>query len=297
MIIASKIKKIIVNPSIALSHATQKIKNIVTPREYVAASINRSDSEDGLYLKSVSNAVERYKFFKNFKRDLNYTEILEHVTKEHGQAYLNIIKENSPDLLEAISSFKDNDIIGNPKIFDYSGIGKISPTTLRYIKVSSDLRQLFGIHFGDSIIEIGGGYGGQALILDKIFKIKLYELLDLPPVLKLISKYLESHILNCAYKVSTLNQKTGEDAYDLVISNYAFSELPKHLQQKYIEKVLCKCKRGYLTMNSGRTVSSSEGKLRLDELKELLPPFDVLEETPLTSKDNYIVVWGHQKLS
>lgn len=293
----SKIKKTINNPLIVSYQACQKIKNIATKKEYVSVLNNRSDSDDGLYLKSVINATKSYEFFKNFKRDLNYTEILEHVSKQHGQAYLDIIQKNSPELLEYISSFKENDIIGNPKVFDYPGIGKISPTTLRYIKVSSDLRHLFGDHLGDSIIEIGGGYGGQALILDKCFKIKLYELLDLPPVLKLISKYLECHILNCAYRVSTLNQKTCENVYDLVISNYAFSELPKHLQLKYIEKVLCRCKRGYLTMNSGRTASSSDGKMTLDQLKELLPAFEILEETPLTNEANYIIVWGHQKLT
>ena len=38
---------------------------------------------------------------------------------------------------------------------------------------------------------------------------------------------------------------------DLLINNYAFSELPKNLQIKYLEEVISKSTHGYMTMNSG----------------------------------------------
>jgi hypothetical protein len=72
-----------------------------------------------------------------------------------------------------------------------------------------------------------------------------------------------------------------------VISNYAFSELPSHLQRTYIKKVLSNSKRGYLTMNSGRGSSRDEGKLSIDELRELLPSFEIHEEKPQTASNNY----------
>ena len=59
------------------------------------------------------------------------------------------------------------------------------------------------------------------------------KLFDLPKVNKLIERYLNSHLLKGSYKTTTLNQEISEK-YDLVISNYAFSELPKSLQIKYI---------------------------------------------------------------
>ncbi len=84
--------------------------------------------------------------------------------------------------------------------------------------------------------------------------------------------------------------------YDLVISNYAFSELPEPVERTYIDKVLSRSKRGYLTMNSGLSdhAGRESEKLTLDELKNLLPPFEIFEEKPY-AKHNYIIVWGHQE--
>ena len=82
------------------------------------------------------------------------------------------------------------------------------------------------------------------------------------------------------------------------MSNYAFSELPAELQKIYIEKVVSKSKRGYLIMNSGLYNYSgrSDGKLHLAELRTLLPEFEILEEIPNTGPDNYVIVWGHNRV-
>jgi hypothetical protein len=91
----------------------------------------------------------------------------------------------------------------------------------------------------------------------------------------------------------TLNQSLGKETYDLVISNYAFSELPSQVQRKYIQKVLASAKRGYLTMNSGTSKAAfQDNKLSLTELRALLPDFETLPEEPLTHPGNYIIVWG-----
>ena len=131
------------------------------------------------------------------------------------------------------------------------------------------------------------------LVLDRTIQMKRYDLFDLQPVLRLTEKYLEHHILNASYKTTTLNQNMGDVEYDLIISNYAYSELPKDLQKKYIEKVLSKAKRGYLTMNSGLPNSCFHNKLSLEELTNLLPKFETLQEHPNTFPNNYIIVWGH----
>jgi hypothetical protein len=82
------------------------------------------------------------------------------------------------------------------------------------------------------------------------------------------------------------------------MSNYAFSELPSDLQKIYIEKVLGKSERGYLIMNSGMTNHSgrSDGKLTLEELRKFLPEFQIFEEIPNTGPDNYVIVWGHNRV-
>ena len=98
-------------------------------------------------------------------------------------------------------------------------------------------------------------------------------------------------LLRGSYQTTFINKEVPSN-YDLVISNYAFSELPKDLQTVYIDKVLKKSKRGYLTMNSGWGGHFSDGKLSAIELLNQLPNIKFLEEYPLTYKYNYIVVWG-----
>ena len=294
----SKFAKAVQNPTLVLNHLKRMVLSTTISREYVGEASNRSDSEDGVYVSAIQEILRSYKSFSSFKRNPHYQAVLEHATREHGEQYLEIIKRDTPGLLQKIELFKANDAVGSPITFDYPGVGKIGPTTLRYIKVASDLSVLFGPDIGQRIVEIGVGYGGQALINDRAFKIKRYELLDLPPVLNLVSRYLESHILDFAYETTTLNQKSGDDSYDLVISNYAFSELPAHLQLKYIEKIISKCKKGYMTMNSGLgKTSRSSNKLTIDQLRQNLPLFEILPEEPSSGPENYIIVWGRSSMT
>lgn len=271
------------------------IKRLLAPKIFIGSELNRSESDNGTYIYFVQSAVQNYKIFTKFKRHPSYQEILEHASEEDGLGCLDAIKNKSPSFIGMIEKFKENDIIGSPITYDYPGVGSVSPTTLRYVKVASDLRILFGDNIGQQIVEIGVGYGGQLLVNDRIFNIKQYDLFDLPPVLSLVSKYLECHVLNGSYNALTLNQCPGDKEYDLVISNYAFSELPPQLQLQYISKIMSKAKRGYLTMNSGLKNSIlNVNHLSIEELKKYLPEFEMFPELPLTAPNNYILVWGHK---
>jgi hypothetical protein len=253
----------------------------------------RSLSDNGSYTDACEEAVNNQLSFEKFKRDPRYTRILEHVSKDLGSQYLDVIKKQTPEFFNKFELFKKNDILGLPITVNYPSVGLISPSTLRYIKIASDIFTIFGDIKYDKICEIGAGYGGQMLINDQIINYSEYHLFDLPPVLELISKYLECHILNGSYKTYTLNRHNGEQEYDLVISNYAFSELPLELQKKYIFKILKNSKRGYLTMNSGLNSSVFKGNfLSVDQLKEFLPEIEVFKEEPETAKGNYVIVWN-----
>lgn len=268
------------------------------PRVYVTDKPNRSWSDNGLYTQAVARAYSDDAVFAGFKRDPHYCEILEHVTPEQGAIYLEIVEKESPDLLSLIERFKINDRIGNPVLCDFGKIGMISPSTLRYVKVLSDLRNFFGDLSAARIAEIGVGYGGQVLVIDQLWKTKSYTMFDLDPVLKLVTRYLESHILQTAYCPTTYNRFEPGQEFDLVISNFAFSELPRHLQMGYVEKVLKKSKRGYLTMNSGVGDHTDNGRfLSSAELAQMLPGVEIYPEVS-NGKDwasNYILVWGVKK--
>ena len=111
---------------------------------------------------------------------------------------------------------------------------------------------------------------------------------------QLISRYLESFVLRGSYELRTLNQSSREDC-DLVISNYAFSELPIHIQETYIDKVIGRTKKGYLTMNSGRDhAKRNDSRMSMDAILKCVPNAVVYDERPTTRHTNYIIVWGNQ---
>ena len=288
------------------SHLFRKIYKIFNKNEYGDLA-NQSESDNGEYISFVKKALKNDYYFNNFKRNPIYQFHLEHVTYKQGLEYLDIIITKNLNILNKIDKFIINDKTGNPINFYYKDLNKkISPTTLRYIKVASDLEYYFGNKF-DNIVEIGCGYGGQYLVLDQIFKIQnYYSMFDLDDVNSLIKKNLEQ--FNTLSKYDLFNNVKKIDKIDLLISNYAFSELPKKLQIKYLEDVVSKSTHGYMTMNSGLDSNSDfnnflskknniifhndfENHLHYSDIKKYIPNCRVVEEKPLTGNKNYIIIW------
>lgn len=175
---------------------------------YVGAVDNRSISDDGLYA-AFCDTASHSDAFRMFKRHPHYVSNLEHITKEKGTEYLEAFEAMARGLLAQIDTFKVNDMVGCPIVHEYPGLGRISPTTLRYMKVVANLQRYFGAHAIRGIAEIGVGYGGQLLVTNRVMTFDKWYLFHLPSVLKLASRYLESHILNKAYCVHPLNQVDG----------------------------------------------------------------------------------------
>jgi putative sugar O-methyltransferase len=254
---------------------------------------NLSDSEkNGYYTAEIRKILLSQRKFQNFKRNRIYNIILEHVSKEQGTKYLEVLRHRNDEILsDSLNSFLSLDHIGNPRKYNYEE-GLISPTSLRYVKVASDLRRLFGPNL-ESVAEIGCGYGGQTLASMMLNQYVNFTLFDLNDVNKLISRYLNNFILDGSFKTTTLNEFDANKNFDLVISNYAFSELPQQLQKKYIEKVLLKSKMGYLTMNTGYYEEDFGNKISLQEFKKYIPDIEIYAEEPKTGPNNYIIVWGN----
>lgn len=240
--------------------------------------------------------------FNSFKRNKIYNGILEHVSPEIGAQYIAEIERHQIiDLIRDRDKLTVNDIYGSPSVVNYPNIGSFSPSTLRYTKVTSDIIRLF---FGDmakanagdgcSIVEIGIGYGGQCLLLSNFIKIHTYTLLDVTPALALAKRYLENFALPFKVEYRTLNEIDRVDN-DICISNYAFSELNRHLQDMYINKVIRHSPMGYMTYN---TVSDAGfATYTAAEFCDTLPyKSHIIDETPLTHKDNVIVYWNRDKL-
>jgi len=260
-------------------------------RQYIKSIPQRIDtsiSDNQAYPQICLDASNDYRLFNTFRRNPIYNTILEHMSRSHGKECLDLISKDQ-DILEALDTFKANDEYGNPIMYEYSGAGMISPSTLRYIKVLADLKKHFRTLDNFSICEIGIGYGGQCRIINAYYKPSLYCLVDLRQVLTLASRFLDKYTIPAVLNYTTMNE-LGRHNYDLVLSNYAFTELPRSIQEVYLEKVLLRSKRGYITYNAITPVEFNS--YTRNELLEILPDPRVYEEEPLTDPNNCIIAWG-----
>ena len=83
------------------------------------------------------------------------------------------------------------------------------------------------------------------------------------------------------------------DSYDFCLSNYAFSEIDKDLQQKYYKKVISKASNGYMIMNSGELGVHDLGIQSFSQ-KQLLETINnsyIEKEIPNCHKYNYVLKW------
>jgi len=245
---------------------------------------NTSISDNIKYPELCSLALSNSNIFNNFKSNTIYNEILEHVTFQEGVEYIQQFNYNNK-IIKNIEKFKINDLKGSPRCYNYENIGDFSPTTLRYIKILNDLSQLDLDN--KHIVEIGAGYGGQYTVLRQIFTPKKYTFIDLEPVIKLIEKYVTELNLTdilLEYINGTLLSKTIQS--DLVISNYAFSECSKSIQDLYIEKIINHTKHCYMLYNNmnGYTHDEFISKVGRANIK-------VSKEIPCTHPKNVIVSW------
>jgi putative sugar O-methyltransferase len=265
----------------------------------VFSSNSKSDSDSTPYGAFVDKAHNSKRCFKRFRRNYSYRVILEHVGYKQGKAYLEKITESTVKCYLQSPKLHHLNSIGSPRTYYFRRVGWMSPTILRYLFVNQHLVMLFGKSDITNIAEIGVGFGGQAAITIESINPKSFTLYDLPQVVRLGEKFLKEVGTDLS-KIKCANiERLVSTEYDLVISNYAFSELPRDVQIDYVKSVLAPSKRGYLTMNSGRSdwTGRSAGKLTLDELRALLPGCEILEESPLTGPDNYIVIWGHNSVA
>jgi hypothetical protein len=272
------------------------VKNRLMGKSKFSTS-QKSDSDSTSYTDFVSAAVHDDKKLDKFRRAYSYRMILEHVDFKLGYEYLRRLTPTTIAFYLNDSSQKKLSKVGSPRVYYYSQLGWISPTIIRYLYVNQRVLDLFNRETIQKVGEIGIGFGGQFAITSKSLRLTEYSLYDLPVVLALAERTLnEAKLLDGSFKSQAINPVL-QNSFDLVISNYAFSELPAEVQRDYVSKIFKNSPCGYMTMNSGRSdvTGRSSGKMSLLEIMEDIPGCEILEEDPKTGPDNYIIVWGHRK--
>jgi len=202
-----------------------------------------------------------------FRGNTYFKSIVENVNSRFGLEYYKLLKNNYSDLLNKIDWKKIELLanIGNPISSKYTFNNNeymLSHTIMRYllftmnifshIKNKTDINKL-------NIIEIGGGFGFQAVLmyeLSNLFNIEVekYTILDLKSVCNLQTNFIKQ--CNKINNIDYLNfESTNYEDFKLdsnsnfVISNYALGELNSHWQNLYVKNILSKINHGYLCWN------------------------------------------------
>lgn len=257
-------------------------------QDFLFSADSSSFSDTREYVSIVNIAAENQETFNRFRSNRQYRKILEHVTKDFGYKYLSEIKELDKDYANLFARVTHVDSIGGPLRYRFKQLGKLSPTTIRYMYVHLRLRNLFGSLGGYRIIEIGGGFGGQAALSISLESDLHWRIYDLPSVIKLQQKFTDDLGLSTKMSFSS-GLELESNSGDLLISNYALSEISRNLQMEYISSVIQNCPRGYMTWN---LISERNGDgLSVVEVLGLIPNSIAFDEFPLTDEGNKIIVW------
>lgn len=230
------------------------------------------------YLKVCKDASRDEDVFETFKVHPDYKEVLEHLSKRLGQRHYELIRKNNPQLLE-IENIFDNDKYGTPDRENYAPY-LCSPTTMQYISVVSNLIDLYGSLYGFKIIELGGGYGGQAYITRRTTCLGEYDIIDLEECGLLQRKYLQK--LGMAVNTYSPTDIISKQ-YDLFISNYALSEVSGEDQLNYVKSIVLKCKKGYITCNQPLN--------GMDLIKKKFKTFKISKDIEGERVENFLITW------
>ena len=238
------------------------------------------------YLDICEFACNSQEVLNNFKNCHEYKLVLEHVNRIQGEEYLNLIQDDT--ILDSIRYVSMHEI-GNPFRYPYRGIGYCSPTQLRYGKILSDIKSKFDTSKFRNVVEIGVGTGGLAAQITHNLKVSSYVLVDLPAVIDLTKRVLKPFSMQTNFEY-VYSDKFKEGSYDFFLSNYAFSELVKEVQDFYIEKYISRASSGFMLYNHIHKNSSSS--YTANEMLEKIPGSKIYPEVPKTFKNNVLLIWG-----
>ncbi|MBV8169418.1 MAG: putative sugar O-methyltransferase [Alphaproteobacteria bacterium] len=197
---------------------------------------------------------------------------------------------------------RDLDALGGVTTIAFDEAGTVAPQTMRYVKIASDLEQLFGALDGQHVIEIGGGFGGQCAAIMRRFAVASYTLVDLPEPLALARRYLDTLGIT-GVRFAELDTLPDGATYDLAISCYAWSEMERSIQTAYADRVFRKAAAGYLALNSNALRRAETWQQRVfggtmlytEDLQALLPQSRLVPELRTVEErhwDVHILVWG-----
>lgn len=123
----------------------------------------------------------------------------------------------------------------------------LTPTMIRYKYTLHLIESLLDpkILWESSIIEIGGGYGGQCKIIDERYPYARFTIFDLSEVAELQKRFLDPEGVSFEH----YDKPVIIEPATICISWCAWSELSRELREEYAEKVISKCDHFFICSN------------------------------------------------
>lgn len=229
---------------------------------------------------------------KNFRKIHAVRQVVETLGPVDGGYFGKWICDNAPDYLtdQRVISI---DFWGDPIRWPAACLGTpraFSPTTLRYLAHALWLKKEGFVTEGGTVVEIGVGFGGLAA-MNAIVSNATTIMIDLPPVVE--AAMLQMRELGLANFASIdLSKATASDV--CFISNYAFTELTREMQDAYADQFIRHADRGAMLSNAAIFAGQIDGRNN-DEIIDLLRTMNIHSEkdyhaSVLCPADNYCKV-------
>jgi hypothetical protein len=194
----------------------------------------------------------------NFRRTSAVRHIVETVGPVDGQFYAGRISQWAPEFL-INSQVETVDTWGDPIRWPGWLLGTrraFSPTTLRYLATAIWLKQKFQVTPDTAVTEIGVGFGGLAA-MNALVSGAVTTLVDLPQVERTAMRMLDETGMG---QHARMGHKVDPPKTDLIISNYAFTELSSELQSKYFTQYIKSSTHGVIISNAAIFAPSIRGR-------------------------------------
>lgn len=229
-----------------------------------------------------------------WKQNGGVTYMLEHVERPFAARFLERVIVEFPACAQWIQELcSSNDARGGPTVHTFSSpIGDISSScaSLRYVYHA--LRMLHALR-PEHVVEVGGGYGGLALIIIQAAKrmghpLLSYTIHDLVGPRVLQRAYLaDSALTGNTVLAWEEGERLGAGARlcsrvstTALVSTYAVSEFDATTRDTYLENLVPMCGLGFFAWNCG-------------EISRYLPKTMLVEtEDPQTGQLNKLLLYG-----
>lgn len=228
--------------------------------------------------------------FKNFRTRKELGLIVETVHPNYGRDYFKKLKRHFPYIFDHIDTICKIDETGNPIQHQWADSFKLSSLFLRYLHQACLLFQYIGNLTDKNILEIGGGFGGHAAIVQTLYPSTSHTIVDLPIVSQLQQKYLSITLnIQSTRSYAYTSDIWKSKKYDVIVSHYCFSELDAVNQDLYLP-VIKQTPHGFMICNIINRKSHHKNKI-IEWIRAAHPSLKIYDEDPKTHCGNYVLVW------